>query len=110
ASDQLGAGRALPAFAQLPAVAALFARRVEAAFAAARSRLMARAGLTAFTIFLVVAGTVAILWCGSRLVVGGQMTGGRLRQFVLYAPLPAAPMAQLAEGTGGIAPAAGAPR
>jgi len=77
ASDHLGAVRAMHAFGQQSAVSDRFARRVEAAFAAARSRLMARAGLTAFTIFLVVAGTVAILWCGSRLVVGGQMTGGR---------------------------------
>jgi ATP-binding cassette subfamily B protein len=108
ASDHLGAARAMHAFGQEAVVSDRFALRVEAAFWAARSRLIARAGLTAFTIFLVVAGTVAILWFGSRLVVGGQMTGGRLGQFILYALLAAAALAELAEVWGELAQAAGA--
>ena len=51
-----------------------FAAAVERAFEAARSRLLARAGLTAIAIFLVVPSIVGILWFGSRLVIGGEIT------------------------------------
>ena len=73
------------AFGQEATVSGRFAAAVERAFEAARSRLLARAGLTAIAIFLVVASIVGILWFGSRLVISGEMTGGRLGQFVLYA-------------------------
>ena len=79
----------------------------------ARSRrratgLLARAGLTAIAIFLVVASVVGVLWFGSRLVISGEMTGGRLGQFILYAVFAAGAMAELAEVWGELAQAAGA--
>ena len=85
-----------------------FAAAVERAFVAARDRLLARAGLTAIAIFLVVASIVGVLWFGSRLVIGGEMTGGRLGQFILYAVFAAGAMAELAEVWGELAQAAGA--
>ena len=108
AADNLGAVRAMAAFGQEGAVSRRFAEAVERAFAAARDRLLARAGLTAIAIFLVVASVVGVLWFGSRLVISGEMTGGRLGQFILYAVFAAGAMAELAEVWGELAQAAGA--
>ena len=108
AADNLGAVRAMAAFGQERAVSRRFAEAVERAFAAARDRLLARAGLTAIAIFLVVASVVGVLWFGSRLVISGEMTGGRLGQFILYAVFAAGAMAELAEVWGELAQAAGA--
>ena len=108
AADNLGAVRALHAFGQEATVSGRFAAAVERAFEAARSRLLARAGLTTIAIFLVVASIVGILWFGSRLVISEQMTGGRLGQFVLYATFAAGAMAELAEVWGELAQASGA--
>jgi ATP-binding cassette subfamily B protein len=108
AADNLGAVRAMAAFGQEATVSGRFAAAVERAFSAARSRLLARAGLTAIAIFLVVTSVVGVLWFGSRLVIGGEMTGGRLSQFILYAVFAAGAMAALAEVWGELAQAAGA--
>jgi ATP-binding cassette subfamily B protein len=108
AADNLGAVRAMVAFGQEAAVSKRFAAAVERAFVAARSRLLARAGLTAIAIFLVVASIVGVLWFGSRLVIAGDMSGGRLGQFILYAVFAAGAMAELAEVWGELAQAAGA--
>jgi ATP-binding cassette subfamily B protein len=108
AADNLGAVRAMVAFGQERTVAARFAAAVEEAFAAARARLMARAGLTAIAIFLVVGGIVAVLWFGARMVVAGEMSGGQLGQFILYAVLAGGALAELSEVWGELATAAGA--
>jgi ATP-binding cassette, subfamily B, bacterial len=108
AADNLGAVRAMVAFGQERAVSARFAAAVEEAFAAARARLMARAGLTAIAIFLVVGSIVGILWFGARMVIAGEMTGGQLGQFILYAVLAGGALAELSEVWGEMASAAGA--
>jgi ATP-binding cassette subfamily B protein len=108
AADNLGAVRAMVAFGQESAVSGRFAAAVEAAFAAARARLMARAGLTAIAIFLVVGSIVGVLWFGARMVVAGSMTGGQLGQFILYAVLAGGALAELSEVWGELASAAGA--
>jgi ATP-binding cassette subfamily B protein len=108
AADNLGAVRAMVAFGQEAAVAGRFAAAVETAFAAAKARLMARAGLTAIAIFLVVASIVGVLWSGARMVVAGSMTGGELGQFILYAVLAGGALAALSEVWGELASASGA--
>jgi ATP-binding cassette subfamily B protein len=108
AADNLGAVRAMVAFGQEKTVAGRFAAAVELAFAAAKARLAARAGLTAIAIFLVVASIVGVLWFGARMVVGGTMTGGQLGQFLLYAVLAGGALAELSEVWGELASAAGA--
>ncbi len=108
AADNLGAVRAMVAFGQERAVSARFAAAVEQAFAAARARLMARAGLTAIAIFLVVGSIVGVLWFGARMVVAGEMSGGQLGQFILYAVLAGGALAELSEVWGELASAAGA--
>jgi ATP-binding cassette subfamily B protein len=108
AADNLSAVRTMQAFGQEAGVSGRFAAAVEAAFLAARMRLVARAGLTALAIGLVVSSIVGILWFGSRLVIGGQISGGRLGQFVLYATFAGGAVAELAEVWGELAQAAGA--
>lgn len=108
AADNLAAVRAMHAFGQEGTVSGRFAKVVEKAFDAARTRLAARAGLTAVAMFLVVASIVAILWFGSHLVIGGSISGGRLGQFILYAVFAAGAVAELAEVWGELAQASGA--
>ncbi|HEX6000166.1 MAG TPA: ABC transporter transmembrane domain-containing protein [Hyphomicrobiaceae bacterium] len=108
AADNLGAARAMTACGQEKAVAGRFAAAVDLAFAAAKARLLARAGLTAIAIFLVVASIVAVLWFGARMVISGQMTAGQLGQFILYAVLAGGALAELSEVWSEIASAAGA--
>lgn len=81
---------------------------VEAAFQAARQRLVARAVLTALVIFLVFAFIAGILWIGAKSVLEGGLTGGELSQFVLYALFCAMSMAALTEVWGDLQLAAGA--
>jgi len=108
AAENLAAVRTMHAFGQQPTVSSRFAGAVERAFEAARVRLVARAGLTALAITLVVTSVVGILWFGSRLVIGGEISGGRLGQFVLYAMFAAGAIAELSEVWGEISQASGA--
>ncbi|HET7851581.1 MAG TPA: ABC transporter transmembrane domain-containing protein [Methyloceanibacter sp.] len=108
ASESLSQVRVLQAFTHERAAATRFAGAVEHAFAAAKARTKARAGLTALAIFLVIASVVGILWYGAQDVLAGTMTGGRLGQFVLYAVLAAASTGELSEVWGEINQAAGA--
>ena len=108
AAENLGAVRTMHAFGQQANVSRRFAAASERAFDAARSRLLSRAGLTAIAISLIVSSIVGILWFGSRLVISGEITGGRLGQFVLYAMFASGAIAELSEVWGEIAQAAGA--
>jgi ATP-binding cassette, subfamily B, bacterial len=108
ASESLSQVRVLQAFTHERAAATRFAGAVERAFAAAKARTKARAGLTALAIFLVFASVVGILWYGAQDVLAGTMTGGRLGQFVLYAVFAAAATGELSEVWGEINQAAGA--
>lgn len=108
ASENLSAIRTMQAFAHEGAVTKRFSNEVENSFLSARRRLKARAGLTAMAIFLVVASITAVLWFGASAVISGEMTGGRLGQFVLYALFAAGAMAELSEVWGEMSQAAGA--
>jgi ATP-binding cassette subfamily B protein len=108
AAENLGAVRTMSAFGQQAAVSRRFAAASERAFEAARTRLLSRAGLTAIAIGLIVSSIVGILWFGSRLVISGEISGGRLGQFILYAVFASGAIAELSEVWGEIAQAAGA--
>jgi ATP-binding cassette, subfamily B, bacterial len=108
ASENLGAMRTLQAYTNEHAVSSRFARAVDRSFDAVKSRLFARAALTASAIFIVVASIVAVLWYGATRVTAGEMTAGRLSQFVLYATFAGAALAELAEVWGELTQAAGA--
>ncbi|MDX2289905.1 MAG: ABC transporter transmembrane domain-containing protein [Hyphomicrobiaceae bacterium] len=108
AAENLVAVRTMQAYTHEDAVNRRFGDAVESSFTAARRRLLARAGLTGLAISLVVASIVGILWAGAASVISGDMTGGRLSQFVLYAVFAAGALAELAEVWGEMSQAAGA--
>jgi ATP-binding cassette, subfamily B, bacterial len=108
AAENLGAVRTMQAFGHEGYVVGRFSRAVESAFDASKVRLKARAGLTGGALFLVVASIVGVLWYGASLVVTGEMTGGTLSQFVLYAVFAGAALAELSEVWGEVSQAAGA--
>lgn len=107
AAENLQAVRTMQAFGHEAEVSGRFTAEIEASFAAARRRLLARAGLTALAIMLVVISVVGVLWFGASEVVSGELSGGRLGQFVLYAIFAGASLAELSEIWGEISQAAG---
>lgn len=108
AAENLSAVRTMQAFSHENVVARRFARATERAFDAARERILARAALTGLIIMLAVAGIVGVLWYGASGVVDGEITIGRLSQFVIYALFAAASLGQLSEVWGETSQAAGA--
>jgi ATP-binding cassette subfamily B protein len=108
AAENLSAVRTMQSFAHEKAVSARFEDAVQRSFDAARDRMKARAGLTALTVFLTVASIVAVLWYGASAVISGQMTGGELSQFIIYALFVAGALGELAEVWGEISQASGA--
>jgi ATP-binding cassette subfamily B protein len=108
AAENLAAVRTMQAFGHEDAVATRFATSVERSFVAARDRMRARAGLTGLVILLVVSGIVGVLWYGSASVISGEISGGRLSQFVIYALFAAGALGELSEVWGETTQAAGA--
>ena len=85
-----------------------FGRDVEQAFVVARSRVLQRALLTGFAIFLLMWGMVGMMWSGGVDVIEGRMTGGELGAFVFYAIMVGTAFATLSEVWGDLQRAAGA--
>ncbi len=108
ASENLGAVRTMQAFTHERVVSGRYGSAVERAFEAALARLKARAGLTFLVIALIVSSVVGVLWYGAGLVVKGEMTGGNLGQFILYALFAGGALAELSEVWGEVQQAAGA--
>jgi ATP-binding cassette subfamily B protein len=108
AAELIGAIRTLQAFTNEKLARNRFNGEVTRAFDAARYSTRARGLLTAVVIFLVFASVVAILWVGSHDVLTGDMTAGRLGQFVLYAAFAAGALGELSQVWGEVSAAAGA--
>jgi ATP-binding cassette subfamily B protein len=108
AAEQIGAVRALQAYTNERAAVAHFGGAVERAYRAAQSSTLARALLTAVAIFLVFASVVVVLWVGAHDVLTGEMSAGRLSQFVLYAVFAAGGLGELSQVWGEISAASGA--
>src|ERR1700716_2000941 len=89
ASELIGAIRTVQAYTSERLGTSRLGGEVEQAYEAARSSTRARAVLTLIIIFIVFSSVVAILWVGSHDVLTGQITPGRLGQFVLYAAFAA---------------------
>ncbi len=85
-----------------------FSATVEASFDAARSRVTARAVLTALVMFLGFSSVFGVLWVGAQSVIEGSMTGGELFQFTFYALMAAFSLGALSEVWGDVQMAAGA--
>ncbi len=108
ASELIGAIRTLQAFTNERLASARFGAEVGRAFGAARDSTRARALLTAIVIFLIFSSVVAILWIGSHDVLTGQISAGRLGQFILYAAFAAGALGELSQVWGEISAASGA--
>ncbi|MEM9355062.1 MAG: ABC transporter transmembrane domain-containing protein [Pseudomonadota bacterium] len=108
ASENLGAIRTMQSFTSEDIVSDRYTRAVEDAFDAARSRLASRAGLTALAMFLVTTCIILVLWLGAWMVIEGELSGGRLGQFVLYAMFVGGSIGQLSEVWGEVQQSAGA--
>ena len=107
AGELLGGVRTLQAFTNESLARSRFAAAVERAFEAAKSATGARAVLTAIAIFLVFGSVVLVLWVGAQDVIAGDITPGRLSQFVLYAVFAASGLGQLSEVWGELSQAVG---
>ncbi|HET8973268.1 MAG TPA: ABC transporter transmembrane domain-containing protein [Pseudolabrys sp.] len=108
ANELIGAMRTVQAFTSEKPAGSRFATAVEQAYAAASGATKARAILTAVVIFLVFASIVIVLWVGAQDVLAGDITPGRLGQFVLYAVFAAGGLGELSQVWGEISQASGA--
>lgn len=81
---------------------------VENAFQTALARIRARSMLTVVIIVLVFGAITFVLWLGAQAVLSGQMTGGQLSQFIIYAVLTAGAIGAITEVWGELQRAAGA--
>jgi ATP-binding cassette subfamily B protein len=108
ASETISAVRTLQAFTNESAATSRFRAAVEKSFEDARQSTLSRAVLTAIAIFLVFASVVLVLWVGAQDVLSGEMTPGRLGQFVLYAVFAAGGLGELSQVWGEVAQASGA--
>jgi len=107
AAELIGATRILHAFTNEKMAVTRFGAAVERAYRAAVRSIGARAILTAIIIFLATGSVVMILWVGAQDVIAGEMSPGRLGQFVLFAVFAASGLGQLSEVWGEISQAAG---
>jgi ATP-binding cassette subfamily B protein len=108
AAETIGAVRVVQAFTSEDYASRRFGAAVENAFQAARQSTLSRSVLTAIGIFLIFSSVVIVLWVGAQDVLSGQMTPGRLSQFVLYAVFAAGGLGQLSEVWGEVQQASGA--
>ena len=108
AAEQIGEVRTLQAYTNERAANTRFTAAVENAYLAAQRSTFARAMLTVIAIFLVFASVVGVLWIGAQDVLAGQMTPGRLSQFVLYAVFAAGGLGELSQVWGELSAASGA--
>jgi len=108
AAETIGAMQTVQSFTHEAQDRAAFGEAVEGSFITAKLRILARAGMTAIAIVLIFSGVVGILWLGAQNVLQGEMTGGTLGQFILYAVLCATSIGALSEVWGEVQLAAGA--
>jgi ATP-binding cassette subfamily B protein len=108
AGELIGAIRTLQAFTNELMARKRFSRAVEGAYEAARGATQARSILTAIALFLIFGSIVLVLWVGAQDVLAGDITPGRLGQFVLCAVFAAGGLGELSQVWGEIAQASGA--
>ena len=108
ADETLNAIQTVQAFTLEEVNARRFRSAVEDSFQAAVDRTKTRSTLTAIATMLVFGAITFVLWMGAHAVVRGEMTGGQLGQFLLYAVYVAVAAASLSEMWGEIQRASGA--
>ena len=85
-----------------------FATAVRAAFQTGVQRIRVRALLSGIAVLFIFGAVTFVLWIGTHAVFRGEMTGGQLGQFLLYAIFVATSSAALSEMWGEVQRAAGA--
>ena len=108
AAESLGAVRTLQANTLESEETARFDGAIERGLLTARRRIRARGWQTLLMIFVVFGAITLVLWIGANDVSQGQLTPGRLGQFVLYAAAAAGAATTLTDVWGEIQRASGA--
>lgn len=108
ATERIGAVRVVQGFGGEAAASTRFGAAAQSAYEAARRATLSRAMLTGLIIFLVFTCITFVLWSGANAVIAGEMSAGRLSQFVFYAVFAASALGQLSEVYGELSQAAGA--
>jgi len=85
-----------------------FDRSVDAAFRTALSRIRARSMLTVIAIVFIFGAITFVLWLGAQATLSGEMTGGQLSQFIIYAVVTAGAIGAITEVWSELQRAAGA--
>jgi ATP-binding cassette subfamily B protein len=108
AGETLDAISTVQAFTMEDLQSARFRDSVKTAFQTGVRRIRVRAMLTGIAILFLFGAITFVLWIGTRSVMAGEMTGGQLGQFLLYAIFAASAAAGLSEMWGEVQRAAGA--
>jgi ATP-binding cassette subfamily B protein len=108
ANETIGAVQTVQSYTQEAFENMKYKGFIEIAFGAAIDRTKMRAILTFLIILLVFAAVDLVLWLGARDVITGNISGGELTAFIIYAVLVAGAMGALSEVYGELQRAAGA--
>ena len=108
AGESLRYIKVVQAFNHESADQAVFASRVENAFAVAVRRIRQRALLVALVMLLVMAAIATMLWVGGGDVLSGQISAGELAAFIFYAFIVAGSVGAISEVYSDLQRAAGA--
>ena len=108
AGETLNAVQTIQAFTAEELESRRFGETIKVSFATAVRRIRARALFSTVATTGLFGALIVVLWIGARAVLGGEMTGGELGQFVLYAMFVAMSAASLSEVWGELQRAAGA--
>lgn len=108
AGETLNAISTVQAFTMEKLQSERFADAVKVAFQTAVQRIRVRSLLTGIAILFIFGAITFVLWIGTHSVMRGEMTGGQLGQFLLYAIFVATSAAALSEMWGEVQRAAGA--
>ena len=108
AAEVLGNAQTVQSFVAEDLEVNRFGNAIEISFTAAVRRIRVSAFLTTLATVSVFGALVFVLWIGAKSVLAGEITGGELGQFVLYAMFVGFSAAALSEVWGDIQRAAGA--
>jgi ATP-binding cassette subfamily B protein len=108
AGETLNAVQTIQSFTAEELESKRFGESIKVSFETALRRIKARALFSTVATTGLFGALIVVLWIGARAVLGGEISGGELGQFVLYAMFVAMSAASLSEVWGELQRAAGA--
>jgi ATP-binding cassette, subfamily B, bacterial len=108
AGEILNAMPTVQSYTQEHAEISRFSKSADLSFTTALKRVKVRSMLTMLMVTAVLGTIIFVLWVGARQVSAGEMSGGQLASFVMYAMMVAGAVGTMAEVWGDIMRAAGA--